>query len=355
VALLRASEGDRNDCGTVTVLDIVTGREVFTTSIPPIDRTAVTAADVPVVIGDFVLVGSRAGGHLLNIETGKHIAVAEEGRCREDAYAVFGDVLVARVSCRERPPGSDVVLSGLRAYDADLDEQWSWQAPRSGDGPLVVRNVLSADPLVVEVHRSSDDSLEILRVDPVTGESASLLTRLRGREGEYLSPCDERGIAQCQQARIAGGKLILTTVPQHVNPGTDGAYPGMDSTEYRNELVAIDLGTGKEAWRTGMVDGRAMHLVPATDGSIVAYQSANANDVPGLLLSVDAATGTVSPLLPIAAESHEDDELLWHLRSGIFGGENQQAVWADGRFVIFRMVHRTENIGEVETVAFGRS
>jgi outer membrane protein assembly factor BamB len=355
VALLRGAEDGKTGCGAVTVLDIATGKEVFTTAIPPIERTEVTTADVPVVIGEFVLVGSRAGGHRFNIDTGRHVAVAEEGRCREDAYAVFDDVLVARVSCRERPPGSDVVLSGLRAYNADLDELWSWRAPRSGDGPPVVRNVLSADPLVVEVHRSSDDTLEILRVDPVTGESAGLLTRPRGRDGDYLSPCDERGIAHCQQARVAGGRLILTTVPQQVNPGTERAYPGMDSTEYRNELVAIDLGTGQEAWRTGIVDGRAMHLVPATDGSIVAYQSANANDVPGMLLSVDATIGAVSPLLPIAAESHEDDELLWHLRSGIFGGDNQQAVWADGRFVIFRMFHRTENIGEVETVAFGRS
>ncbi len=118
--------------------------------------------------------------------------------------------------------------------------------------------------------------------------------------------------------------------------------------------MAVDLGTGQEAWRTGLVDGRAMHLVPATDGSVVAYQSANANDVPGMLLSVDATTGAVSPLLPIAAEAHEDDELRWHLGSGMFGGDNQQAVWADGRFVVFRMVHRAENIGEVEAVAFGR-
>jgi hypothetical protein len=354
VALLRGAEGEQNSCGAVTVLDIATGKEVFTTEISPIERTEVTTADVPAVIGDFVLVGSRAGGHMFNIDTGKHVAVAEEGRCREDAYAVLDDVLVARVSCRERP-GSDVVLSGLRAYNADLDEQWSWRAPRSGDGPLVIRNVLSADPLVVEVHRSSDDTLEILRVDPVSGESARLLTRPRGRDGEYVSPCDERGVAHCQQARVAGGKLILTTVPQQVNPGTEGAYPGMESTEHRNELVAVDLGTGQEAWRTGLVDGRAMHLVPATDGSVVAYQSANANDVPGLLLSVDAATGAVSPLLPIAAEAHEDEELRRHLGSGMFGGDNQQAVWANGRFVVFRMVHRAEHLGEVETVAFGRS
>lgn len=356
VALLRAVEGEDNSCGTVTVVDVATGREVFTTEIPPIERTEVTTADVPVAIGDFVLVGSRAGGHLFNIDTGKHVAVAEEGRCREDAYAVVDDVLVARVSCRERPPGSDVVLSGLRAYNADLVEQWSWQArPQAAEDVLEVRNVLSVEPLVVEVLRTSDDTVETLRVDPKTGESASLLRReFDGGDSKYLKPCDERGLAHCGQARVADGKLILTTIPAQVNPDGEGAYPGMASTEFRNELVAIDLGTGAEAWRTGMVDGRAMHLVPATDGSIVAYQSANANDVPGLLLSVDTATGAVSPLLPVAEEAHDDDELRQHLGSGMFGGDNQQAVWGDGRFVIFRMVHRSQNIGEVETVAFGR-
>jgi hypothetical protein len=98
-----------------------------------------------------------------------------------------------------------------------------------------------------------------------------------------------------------------------------------------------------------------MHLVPAIDGSVVAYQSANANDVPGMLLLVDATTGAVSPLLPIAAEEHENDALRWHLRSGMFGGDNQQAVWTNGRFVIFRMVHRAEDDGEVDAVTFGRS
>jgi outer membrane protein assembly factor BamB len=357
VALLRAVEGEDNNCGTVIVVDIATGREVFTTEIPPIERTEVTTTDVPVVIGDFVLVGSRAGGHLFNIDTGKHVAVGEEGRCREDAYAVVDDVLVARVSCRERPPGSDVVLSGLRAYNADLDEQWSWQARPQGPKDLLeVRSVLSVEPLVVELYRAGTDTIETVRVVREANEVAPLLSRPRGAndESRYLSPCDERGIAHCNQSRILDGKLILTTIPEQINPGTDGAYAGMESTEFRNELVAIDLGTGAEAWRTGMVDGRAMHLVPATDGSVVAYQSANANDVPGLLLSVDAATGAVSPLLPVAEEAHDDDELRRHLGSGMFGGDNQQAVWADGRFVIFRMVHRAQNIGEVETVAFGR-
>jgi hypothetical protein len=103
-----------------------------------------------------------------------------------------------------------------------------------------------------------------------------------------------------------------------------------------------------------MVDGRATHLVPTTDGSIAAYQSANPNDVPGLLLSVDPATGAVTPLLPIGAEAHEDEELLDHVRSGLFGADNQQAVWTGERFVIFRTLFYDSNSGKAEMVAFGR-
>lgn len=356
VALLRAGGDGENECGSVTVLDISTGEEVFTTELPPIERKDVTVGDVPVMIGNYVLVGSRAGGHLINADTGKRVTVAEEGRCREDAYAAVDDLLLAKVSCRQRVD-SDLALSGLRAYDADLTELWQWRAPTEDDGePLEIKNVLSAEPLVVELYRKSTDSLEMLRVDRESGESVTLVTReFVSRDNAYYAPCDERGIAHCEDARIADGKLILTTVPEQINPGTDGAYLGMGNTEYRSELVAIDLGTGEEAWRTGMVEGRALSLVATTDGRLAAYQSANANDVPGLLLAVDAATGALSPLLPIGEQAHADEDLVEHLRSRRFGGDNQQAVWTGEQFVLFTMVHRAETTGKLDMVAFGTS
>lgn len=115
--------------------------------------------------------------------------------------------------------------------------------------------MFSAEPLVVELYRKSTDSLEILRVDRGTGESVTLLTQaFVSRDNAYYAPCDERGIAHCEDARIADGKLILTTVPEKIDPRTDGAYLGMGNTEYRSELVALDLATGKEVWRTGIVE-----------------------------------------------------------------------------------------------------
>jgi outer membrane protein assembly factor BamB len=356
VALLRAGGDGENECGSVTVLDISTGAEVFTIELPPIERKNVAVGDVPVMFGGFVLVGSEAGGHLINADTGERVPVADEGQCREDAYAVVGDHLLAKVSCRPRL-GSDLALSGLRAYDADLKELWSWKAPTEGDGePLEIKNVHSVEPLVVELYRKSADSLEFLRVDRETGESVTLLTQaFVSRDNAYYAPCDGRGIAHCEDARIADGKLILTTVPEKIDPRADGSYLGMGNTEYRSELVALDLGTGKEVWRTGIVEGRALSLVATTDGSVAAYQSANNNDVPGLLMAVDAATGALSPLLPIGEEAHADEGLVEHLRSRRFGGDHQQAVWTGEQFVLFTMVHRAETIGRLDMVAFGTS
>jgi outer membrane protein assembly factor BamB len=356
VALMRAGGDDDLECGSVTVLDIGTGKEVFTIELPQIERKDATVGDVPVMIGEFVLVGSPAGGHLINAETGKRVSVADEGQCREDGYAAIGDLVVARVSCRPGL-GSDLALSGLRAYDVNLKETWSWKAPvePSGD-PLEIKNVLSAEPLVVELYRKSTDSLDVLRVDRATGDSVSLYTRpFVTREPAYYAPCDERGISHCEDARVVGGTLILTTTPEQVDPDDDGAYSGMADTEYRSELVAIDLGTGKEVWRTGLVEGRALSLVATTDGSVAAYQSANANDIPGLLLAVDPATGALSPLLPIAEEAQDDEELVEHVRSRRFGGDHQQAVWTGQQLVVFAMIHRAETVGRLDMVAFGPS
>lgn len=107
---------------------------------------------------------------------------------------------------------------------------------------------------------------------------------------------------------MVDGTVVMATVPVQVNPGDEDASPGMRSTEFRNELVAVDVNTGKEAWRTGMAAGRAVHLVPTADDSVVAFQSANLNGA--------------------------------------------KAVWRNGVFVMFKMIHRDENKGEVESVAF---
>jgi len=61
------------------------------------------------------------------------------------------------------------------------------------------------------------------------------------------------------------------------NPDNPDEPPGQQATEFRNELVAYDGDTGEESWRTGMVDGRLLSIVPTEDDQLVALQPANPN------------------------------------------------------------------------------
>jgi hypothetical protein len=151
---------------------------------------------------------------------------------------------------------------------------------------------------------------------------------------------------------VADGKVILTTVAISVDPDSPDAAAGMQATDHRNELVAFDLATGAEAWRTGIVAGRTLSLVPTDDGSVAAYQPKDFNGTKAILFSVDQENGELAPLLPIGPKADGNEKLHTHLRSAAFRGDNQLAFWRAGVFVIFRAVHRDSDIGEPDTVAF---
>ncbi|HEX2132544.1 MAG TPA: PQQ-binding-like beta-propeller repeat protein [Actinophytocola sp.] len=355
VALLLSTEDPSSpgyECGKLTVLDIGTGEEVFTTELPPADSAEVLTTDVPAVFGEKVVIPGKAGARVLDVASGEVVlapAGSEGPGCRAARVAVFGELLIAQSACTENGETGN----RLRAHDANLEVVWEWVVPPAEDGePLPVHGVLSVDPLVVEVGHSGRDR-ELMRVDLKSGATVPIEAYDGGKiRGEFLAACDGYFLRACQQGQVVDGKVILTTAPVQVNPADPEAYPGMASTEYRTELVAFDLKTGAEAWRTGMVDGRALHLVPTDDGSVVAFQSANANGARAMLFSVDASDGALTPLLPIGPAAHEDDDLRELLRTGRFGGENEQAVWRDGLFIMFGMIHRTATTGDVETVAF---
>ncbi|MCT2586758.1 PQQ-like beta-propeller repeat protein [Actinophytocola gossypii] len=353
VALLRSTEDPDKagyECGTLTVLDISTGKEVFTTDLPPVGRTEVNTPDVPVVFGERVVIPSEAGVRVLDLGTGEVRAMPNpENPCVSTKVGLFGETLLAQAECEE----GDTDSVRLRAFDANLDMMWEWEVPPGEDGDaLPVYGVLSLDPLVVEVGHSGREH-QLMRVHPESGETVPIEDYDGGAvRGGFMSACNQYAIGTCELARVVDNKVILTTAPQQINPNTPEASPGMQSTEFRNELVAFDLDTGEEAWRTGMVDGRALSLVPTADDSVAAYQPMNPNGSKGIVFSVDPATGDLTPLVPIGQQAHEDDDLFQAVRAFSFGGDNHRAVLRDGLFIVFSATHRTATMGDVDIVAF---
>jgi outer membrane protein assembly factor BamB len=349
VALLVATEnGVSHACEKLTVLDIGTGKEVFTTDLPPVDGQKVMI-DVPVVFGENVVIANEAGTRVLDINNGAVRSMPDpESACKSQKVALVGDVLLANAYCDN---GEETSMR-LRSYDANLQPVWEWETPAGADGEqLPVLGVLSLDPLVVEVGHSGHDT-QLMRVDPKSGQTVPISEYTGGVRGKYMSACDDWSMGVCEMAKVVDNKVILMTTPVQINPDDPEASPGMQSTEHRNELVAFDLNTGKEAWRTGLVGGRSLALVPTADGSVAAYQSETPNGSKGILFSVDPAAGKLAPLLPIGPKAHEDDKLNDHLRSSAFRGDNQLAIWRDDLLIIFKAVHRDSTTGEADTVAF---
>lgn len=346
--LVSTGSGASQACEKLTVLDIGTGKEAFTTDLPPVGAHKVVI-DVPVVFGENVVIANEGGTRVLDINNGAVRSMPDpNSACKAQKVALVGDLLLSNTYCDN---GEETSMR-LRSYDANLQPVWEWETPAGADGEqLPVLGVLSLDPLVVEVGHSGSDT-QLMRVDPKSGETVQISEYTGGVRGKYMSACDDWSMGVCEMAKVVDNKVILMTTPVHVDPRSPDASPGAQNSENRNELVAFDLNTGKEAWRTGLVGGRSLALVPTADGSVAAYQPRNPNGTKGILFSVDPGTGKLAPLLPIDQKAHENDELIDHLRSTAFRGDNQLAIWRDGLLIIFRAVHRDSTTGEADTVAF---
>jgi outer membrane protein assembly factor BamB len=362
VALLRRTGGDGDVCDKLTALDISTGKEVFSTEFPTPeapsknkdpDETppAPNRADVPVMFGERVVV---PGEHVrvVDLTSGAEVQTPiSGGACEMRRSGVFGDVLLADVRCDVDPKGSVEWAGRLRAFDGNFNLLWEWELPKNESGdPLEVLGVLSVDPPVIELGFSGHQP-KLMRVDPASGDAVQLSDYGDARD-TYWQACDGSGLDNCLAAKVVDNKLVLATTMKSVNPGDEDAAPGAESTDHRNELVAFDLGTGKEVWRTGIVAGRVLSLVPTPDAELVTFQAANLSGGRAIVHSVDPGTGKLKPLMPIGPKAHENDQLIKYVTAAGFGGQNSRAVWRDGVLILFSSFVRNEDEGEPETVAF---
>jgi outer membrane protein assembly factor BamB len=346
VALLVGSGGD-GACEKLTVLDLATGKALVNTDLPPIEGTTATAT-VPVVFGEKVIVPGAGGARVLDINTGAALSMPAKGaECESRDATLRGELLLVNARCQGKT-GPEYYK--FRAFDANLKMVWDWVPPKGADGkPAAVLGVLSAEPLVVELGFFGHPT-QLVRVDP----AANKVVPIQEYDNKkYVSACAGWSLDHCQSAKVVDGKVILSTRKVQVNPDSEDAAPGQQSTEFRNELVAFDVETGEEAWRTGMVAGRLLTLVPTADeDGVVAFQPKNPNDAMAIAFSVDPATGDLTPVLPIGPTAHGNDRLIGHLIAAGFDGTENGAVWHDGVFVIFKTTHRPATKGDPDTVAF---
>lgn len=314
----------KKGCHQLTVIDTTTGKEVWTKELEPVGRSLPNQTDRPVIAGGFVHVSSDRGGQSLSLEDGSPLDGSSKG-CPVTDYVAVDDVLMAwRDGCRVADGNpSDRVLVG---FGEDLSMLWAWQFPED-DRDVQLETVLSVDPLLVLV--TSGSAQQVWQVEPggdVTdpGKHRVVLEVVQyGKDIRTLCPLAEksRELTECRDVLLGDGVLYLRS--------------NLDENFERSGILAVDLDSGEELWRTESADELTLQPVRVDDdGRLIAYQAQRTepggrdSGSPGVVVAVDPETGSLTPLaaLPLETEAGR--------RPVLENGDLNGVEWRDGRLAI---------------------
>ncbi|MBB0228462.1 outer membrane protein assembly factor BamB family protein [Streptomyces calidiresistens] len=312
------------DCEVLTVLDITTGEDVWTTTIDA-DVTP-GRYSVPAILGDTVALGWTLGGHGWSISQEKALWEPRSREdCKEDSYAVMDGVFISKVGCGFI--GDDG--GSIRATEEDGTELWSWEYPAEQDGKkLRFRSVISADPLVVrmDLGEIAEAEEQIWVIDADREDVAHVLPYDRER---HVSPCDAVTLSWCPAAVVHDGMMYLA------------------STDRENSVIAFDLSTGTAVWEVASEEGATIMPMQEQDGKILAYEIAS-TEQPGAVVAIDPATESAELVMVLPRESREAQR---RVVSDPYSPEDRP-FWADNRLILLSQRFYDHTVGDPVTMVF---
>ncbi|MFJ8634145.1 PQQ-binding-like beta-propeller repeat protein [Streptomyces sp. NPDC093568] len=294
---------DRAKCNQLQQIDLNSGEQGWKGTVANgalFDSTL----DVELSItGKTLMVGRSQSGTAFDIDSGKKLwdKTRFGDKCFPDAFA-GGGKLVAVASCD---------ASGTNEHDEvqELDPatgkaKWTLKF----DKGWRVARVFSLDPLVIYGTNEDKKAWNISTFD-----SAGKIRSQVDVDLEIGAECGwailQRDLTGCSGVVADANTLYMPT----------------KATASANEIVAIDLGNGKEKWRVKSPAEETMLPIKVEDGKLIAYVQP----------SYDAGGQVVS--IPVTGSSHEPAKLLQNPASAadIENGFFSKAYdYVDGRFYL---------------------
>lgn len=302
VLAYRKNGADDALCNQIMDLDLKTGKSSWRKEVPSEATFDILSSAQLSISGDTVAVGRLGGGSAFRVSTGeklfRHRSVDDPDDCQPQGYA-GGPALLLAVEC-----GPKADRTELRGVDPVSGKKlWSHGFPAGWR----ISDLYSVDPVVVHLTNDKEKkwNVTVLTAD---GKRRSELTT----KDSFAPRCDSavlaRDLTSCVGATADATHLYLPTE-------ADGGKP--------NAVVAFDLGTGKESWRSNAPGDRAMLPVRTLDGAVVMYAQPS-YDTGGIVLSVPRTGGAAKTLLrlPQSVSRIED------------GYDNPLVDYVDGRFLL---------------------
>ncbi|MFE9689876.1 PQQ-binding-like beta-propeller repeat protein [Micromonospora sp. NPDC005806] len=316
--------GSDKSCNTVAGVDLNSGKVTWQVRFPaPVleGRDTLTAPDLSVA-GQQVIVRSEDTLIGLSLATGKQLWRTTghkllPGRdCGFKDMRAADDLVVVTYGC---PRGGEV--DGLDPATGKV--RWRQRLPES----KLIDGVLGVQP-PVGLPGLGHDAYPIR--DPRTGkEVASFTDPIDGVELWDVPPnrsnaIDGPAIYECL---VADDTLYFPTFPKPV-PGTGRSA---------NQIVAIDLATGKKRWISSGHSASKVQLIRRDEQGVLAWEAGDRTKLPPRLVRIDPATGKVSVVAegPLSA-GFEGDEAKVMERDGVVVIVPWKHVVAKGAITVLR-------------------
>ncbi|MFJ8004215.1 outer membrane protein assembly factor BamB family protein [Streptomyces fagopyri] len=269
-------------CSEVAALDLAAGKELWAKSVKSGDQKI--SLDNVTVSGDTVATGSTSGGAAFDISTGKALWSPKPTDSCYDAGYAGGDKLVAVRKCGAYGSARQLHIQTIDPKSGKVISEYKMSPG------IEYASVVSTNPLVVaaDVGDSAGDGSGISDFFSIDNRTGRLRIRISAPGKTYAAKCD--GISKteaCTMLAVGNDKLYI---PTEEHDGT-GQY------SQTNEIVAFDLGTGKQTGqRANAGDGYTISPLRMDGTSILAYKRPP-YDKGGQIVSIDGTTFKETKLL----------------------------------------------------------
>ncbi|MER7824424.1 PQQ-binding-like beta-propeller repeat protein [Streptomyces sp. NPDC096097] len=321
VVMYRDGEGENTSCTQLRVVDLRTGKEVWSKTVPSEGVFDIFTSPTLSMIGDTVTVSRGGTASAFKISNGDKLFANPLGDgCNPDSYEAGNGKLIALATCSDEDSTAEVhgidPVTGAKG--------WAYRLPAK----FKVTSIYSVNPTVIDIgdERTKQRSLVVLGPDgkqTATLESADGLAVGCGDTGLF------RSLVTCPSAVVDANTLYLPTA----------AGSGKS-----NEIVAFDLASGKRKWRVPAGDKRTLTPLKALDGRLIAYRKAE-EEQGGEVLSIPADGGTPTAVLRHPSGPAAPIERTFTL---------PKLDYADGRFFISSTHLRAQGQDEKLLMVFGK-
>ncbi|MET7453861.1 PQQ-binding-like beta-propeller repeat protein [Streptomyces sp. NPDC005574] len=303
VVAYMSGTSDRAKCNQLQQIDLDTGKKGWSAEVAD-GALFDSAISVELTVsGNTLMVGRSQSGTAYDVTTGKKLFDKKKygNACFPTAFA-GGGRLISVASCEASAPGEHDEMQELDPRTGKV--RWT----RKFDKGWRVARAYSVDPLVIYSTNEDKKAWNISTFD----DDGTFRSQVSFDE-EFAPACGlailERDLTGCQGVAADADTLYLPT----------------EATSGANEVVAVNLATGKEKWRVKSPADESMLPVRIEGGRLIAYVQP----------SYDAGGQVVS--IPTAGSGHTPVKLLQNPQgtADIENGFYSKAFdWVDGRFYL---------------------